>query len=129
MSDEPKPTWTEREIVLEMFPATDARLVPDGVRYRVQPAREGRRYVVREGEGPLLDLTPVPGVGNPLRPLCCDLCRRTGDRRALQLFRAEMPGSGGRRFRYLTACRDVEACEARRQDDHGIERLLRLGGA
>lgn len=129
MSDDADPIWTDREIVLELFPATDARLVPHPLRYRVEPAREGRRYIVRVGEGPVVDLVPIPEAGNPTGHLCCDLCGWTSVRRHLGVFRAEMPGSGGRRFRYLIACRDHDDCEARRVDDHGIDRLLRAGSA
>jgi hypothetical protein len=40
-------------------------------------------------------------------------------------MRSEVPGSAGRRFRYLMACRDTDACDARRFDDDSVEVLLR----
>jgi hypothetical protein len=42
-------------------------------------------------------------------------------------LRADVPGSEGRRWRYLTACFDTEACDARRLDDDRIDRLLARG--
>lgn len=127
MSDESKSTWTAREIVLELFPATHERLVPRPLRYRVEDEGDGRMAIHDRDadEAVAARLSPVTPAGNPTGELCCDLCQRTGTRRWLGIFRAEVPGSNGRRFRYLTACRDHRACEARRLDDAGIEALLR----
>lgn len=125
MSDEPKPTWTDREIVQELFPATPEKLVPRPLRYVLEDEGDGQ-IVVRDAAGErVARLQAVTPAGNPTGELCCDLCQRTGTRRWLGLFRAEVPGSGGRRFRYLTACRDRRSCEARRLDDEGLVPLLR----
>jgi len=125
MSDEPKTTWTDREIVLEYFPATNERLVPRPLRFRVEDEVDGH-VVVRNGDDEVaVRMTAVSPAGNPTGELCCDLCQRTGTRRWLGLYRAEVPASSGRRYRYVTACRDRRACEARRLDDDGIESLLR----
>jgi len=127
MSDEPKTTWTDREIVLEYFPATNERLVPRPLRFRVEDEVDGH-VVVRNGDDEVaVRMTAVSPAGNPTGELCCDLCQRTGTRRWLGLYRAEVPASSGRRYRYLTACRGRRACEARRLDDDGIESLLRSG--
>lgn len=131
MSDEPKPTWTDREIVLEFFPATHERLVPRPLRFELEDAGDGQ-VLVRDrhaGGDVAARLTPVRPTGNPTGELCCDLCQRTGTRRWLGLYRAELPASGGRRFRYLTACHDRRACEARRLDDAGLAPLLRESGS
>lgn len=127
MSDEPKPTWTDREIVLEFFPATNERLVPRPLRFHLHDVGDGQVAIVDRAKGGdvALRLAPVAPSGNPTGELCCDLCQRTGTRRWLGLYRAELPDSGGRRFRYLTACRDHRACDERRLDDAGIEALLR----
>lgn len=127
MSDEPKTTWTDREIVLEYFPATTQRLVPRSLRFRVEDAADGQLVVRDPDDEVAARLTAVPPAGNPTGELCCDLCQRTGTRRWLGVYRAEMPAPGGRRYRYLTACRDRRACEERRLDDDGIESLLRRG--
>lgn len=125
--EEPKRTWTDREIVLELFPATNERLVPKPLRYRVECGPDPALRIVHEEKGHVLDLTPVPPNGNPTGHLCCDLCQRSSPRRYLQFYRAELPGTGGRRFRYLTLCRDRDGCEARRLDDAGIDALVRAG--
>lgn len=124
MSDEPKATWTDREIVLEFFPRTNERLVPRPLRYRTVGGGDGTlRIVDRSGET-VLRLSPVAPSGNPTGHLCCDLCGQTSTRRYLGLYRAEVAGTNGRRFRYLSACREHRACETRRLDDAGIALLL-----
>lgn len=125
MSDEPKTTWTDREIVLEYFPATNERLVPRPLRFRVEDEADGQVVVRDRDDEVAVRMTAVSPAGNPTGELCCDLCQRTGTRRWLGLYRAEVPASRGRRYRYLTACRDRRACEARRLDDDGIASLLR----
>lgn len=126
MSDEPKQTYSAREIVLEFFPATHERLVPVPHNYRLE--RNDDRVVVRDAFGQIrLSLTPIASHGRESTPLCCDLCHGSGTRTTLEVLRSEVPGSNGRRFRYVTACRDTEACEARRLDDLAVEALLRSG--
>lgn len=125
MSDESKTTWTDREIVEELFPATPKKLVPRPRRYRLEDTGDGCVRVYGPDEEAVATLHAVQPAGNPTGELCCDLCQRTGTRRWLGLFRFEVPGTFGRRFRYLTACRDRRACEARRLDDDGVAVLLR----
>lgn len=127
MSEGSGRTWTDREIVLEMFPATPEPLVPRPLQYRVEDEGDGyARVLDREGRI-VVRLTPVTPTGNPTGEMCCDLCNRSGTRRFLGLYRAEMPGSNGRRFRYLNACRDHQACETRRLDDAALRTLLTSG--
>ncbi len=123
MNDDPEQTYSAREIVLEFFPATPERLIPRTNRYRLRRATDGD-LVVREGRKERLRLVPVPSAGSDTTQLCCDLCQWTDRRQLMQTVRAEVPGSNGRRFRYLTACRDYEACEARRLGDETIEALI-----
>lgn len=127
MSEDPKTTWTDREIVLEFFPHTPERLVPRRLRYRVEDGGDGRKRIVDRSGAAVVDLSPVAPSGNPTGHLCCDLCGQSSTRRHLGLYRAEVAGTGGRRFRYLSACRDDRACELRRLDDAGIARLLAPG--
>ena len=85
--------WTDRDIVLEYFPATHERLVPHDLAYHLEDAGDGV-IVVRDREGEeAARLTVVTPHGNPTGELCCDLCQRTGTRRYLGLYRAELPSS------------------------------------
>ena len=127
MSRGPKPTWTAREIVLDLFPATHERLVPRPLRYRLEALDDGVVAIVDRSGRQAARLAPVTPHGNPTGHLCCDLCQRISTRRFLGLYRVEMPGSDGRRFRYLSACRDHDACDTHRLDDAGIDRLLASG--
>ena len=126
MSDEPRRSYTGREIVLELFPATPDRLVPKPSAYTVERDADDAGLVVRGRENgrELLRLAPVERHNRRSLQLCCDLCHWSGNSRDLRFLRAEVPGAEGRRWRYLTACVDVEACDARRLDDARIDRLL-----
>ena len=126
MSDDSGPHWTDREIVERYFPGTDVRLVPKTLRYRLLEGRGGTVLIHdRTGDAPVGVLSPVPTAGNPTGELACDLCRRSGTRRFLAPYRLEVPGTRGRRVRYLTACRDRRACEARRADDETLATVLK----
>jgi hypothetical protein len=120
--DDPQ-TFTAREIVLEFFPATPQRLIPRASEYSVRFAEDGGRVVRHRGDD-ALTLRPIPSAGRDRTQVCCELCGWSGPRRDFDTLRAEVPGSDGRRFRYVIACRDADACEARRLDDGALERLL-----
>jgi hypothetical protein len=125
VSDDTPRTFTGREIVLELFPATPRRLVPDTSAFAVTALDDGAREVRAAEDGRVVArLLPLSPAGRADTPLCCDLCDWSGPRRDLTTLRSEVPGSGGRRWRYLTACRDGDACEARRLDDAALARLL-----
>ena len=126
MSDEPRRWYTDREIVLELFPATPDRLVPRSSPFALDRADDDAGVVVRDrGSGrALLHLASVERRNRRTLQLCCDLCHWSGSSRDLRFLRADVPGAEGRRWRYLTACVDVEACDARRLDDGALERLL-----
>jgi hypothetical protein len=122
VSEDPK-TYSAREIVLSLFPATDAALVPNPEPYRFEATPEGLR-VHRDG-AELVRLAAVSSAGRASTQLLCDLCQRSAPRPYLQVFRAEVPGSKGRRYRYVTLCRDTKGCEARRRgEDSAVEALL-----
>lgn len=125
MSEEPKHSYTALEIVEEFFPATPARLVPRDLTYRLERSVDGDVRVMDAEGTERLRMTPVEGSGDEAAHLCCDLCHTSSPRDRLHLMRSEVPGSSGRRFRYLMACRDTDACEARRLDDGPVEILLR----
>ncbi len=125
MSDGDEPnSYTAREIVEEFFPATPQRLIPRPSAYSVRFAEDGGRVVHRRAGGDALELKPVPSAGREAVHVCCDLCDWAGPRREFDTLRGEVPGSDGRRFRYVIACRDADACEARRLDDAMLERLV-----
>ena len=124
MSEEPKPTYSAREIVLEFFPATDERLIPRPRAFRVHRNGQGELLIRDHEERVLSRLQPVKPAGNPTTQLCCDLCGWSSNRLFLQVMRAEVPGSSGRRFRYVTACRNTDDCEVRRLDDDPVRALL-----
>jgi len=124
VNDEPEHTYSAREIVLEFFPATSERLIPRTSRYRLVREGDGALIIFEREGGERLRLLPVEAAGHFATRLCCDLCQWTAARQYLGLYRAEVPGSDGRRFRYVTACRDTDACEARRLDDASLLTLL-----
>lgn len=126
VSDEPKETYTAREIVLEFFPATPKHLIPRTNAYRLERGKHSEVVICDRSGCELLRLIPVKVAGASTSQLCCDFCFWSGIRQYLQAFRVEVPGSAGRRFRYVTICRDTEACEARRFDDKAVEALLRI---
>lgn len=127
MSDETRRSYTGREIVLELFPATPERLVPRTARYRLEGDPDESGTIVRDrADGrALLRLAAVERRNRRTVPMVCDLCQHAATSRELRFLRAEVPFSEGRRWRYVAACVDVDACDARRLDDEPIERLLR----
>lgn len=123
--NDPKQTYTAREIVLELFPATHERLIPKPRRFALERSSDGTVRIRNAAGAVELHLTPVHTAGNHTTQLCCDLCDHSSNRQYMQLVRTEVPGSDGRRFRYLTVCRNTEACESRRFGDEPVEALLR----
>lgn len=124
MSEESKRTYSARDIVLEFFPETDRRLIPRVNAYQLDRGGDGDLIIRDRDERELVRLQPVSTSGNASTQLCCDLCGWSSIRQYLQILRAEVPGSNGRRFRYLTACRNTSDCEARRLDDEAVKALL-----
>lgn len=127
MSDEPQPTHSAREIVLELFPATHSRLIPEHLNYQLS-SHAGQFVLINRADKVLLKLEPVAPSGKANVQLCCDFCQHSAARQFVQLFRAERPDSGGRRFFYVSLCKNTAACEVRRLDDQPVERLLRRVG-
>lgn len=124
MNDDPPRLYTAREIVLEFFPATNPALIPRPRRYRLTADPDGLGVIVWVAAGEVLRLRPVERHNRREMPLCCDFCGVAGSSRYFQFLRADVPGAEGRRWRYRTACVDVDACDARRLDDASIDALL-----
>ncbi len=126
MSEEEAQTYTAREIVLEFFPATDDKLVPGSESFQLKCQDNGNLLICNNQTEQELLLIPVKYTGQANTQMCCDLCSHSAPRQFLQMFRMEMPGSQGRRFRYISLCQNHEACDARRIDDGPIKALLAL---
>ena len=124
MSDDTRRFHTAREIVLEFFPATNPALIPKPRRYRLVETPDDTGVVIHAAAGEVLRLTSVERHNRRPMPLCCDFCGSAGNSRYFRFLRAEVPGAEGRRWRYRTACVDVDACDARRLDDAPIDALL-----
>jgi len=122
--DDNERTYTALEIVTEIFPATPDHLLPRRSKYRLERLDNGDLQLRGNDGRPLLTLEAVPQSGDPNHKLSCDLCRHSAGRDSMVMLRIGVPRSNGRRWRYLTACRDEVRCEARRHDDATIDRLL-----
>ena len=127
MSDEPK-TYTDRDIVLELFPATDASLVPYRSKYSLTKSGLGNVLVLRSTGEELLELTPISSAGRATTVLCCDFCQHSAPRNFFHHVRASVPASKGRKFVYVSLCRNTHNCELRRLDDAPVEKLLERVG-
>jgi hypothetical protein len=125
VSDDSPRLYTAREIVLELFPATNPALVPRPRHYRLIADPDDQGVLVVAAIGTLLRLVNVERHNRRAMPLCCDFCGAAGNSRYFRFLRADVPGAEGRRWRYRTACVDVDACDARRWDDAPIDALLR----
>lgn len=124
LSDEPHHTYSAREIVLKFFPATPERLVPNSADFRLEFDPEGNLVILNAVHKPLLTLFPISASGKASTQLCCDFCQRSAPRYHAQVYRIEIPASQGRRFRYITLCKNLEECASRRFDDKAIRALL-----
>ena len=122
--DNESKTYTDREILLEFFPATDDKLLPASRAYRLESSGDGHILLRDEKRDRAAVLTPISQAGSASTQLCCDLCNRSAPRHYLQMFRAELPGSKGRRYRYVSLCRDAQGCNLRRMGDASFEALL-----
>jgi hypothetical protein len=124
LSDEPHHTYSAREIVLELFPATPERLVPDVNDFQIENDNDGNLVILNAVHKPLLTLFPIQASGKAYTQVCCDFCQRSAPRYQSQVYRIEIPTSQGRRFRYITLCKNLEECSSRRFDDKPIRSLL-----
>lgn len=124
LSDKPQPTYSAREIVLEFFPATPERLIPEVAHFRLEHTPEGNLVILNTVAKPLVTLFPVASAGPAYTQVCCDFCQRSAPRYQTQVYRIEIPASQGRRFRYLTLCKHTEECNARRFSDKPLRNLL-----
>ena len=123
-NDGQRRTFSAREIVEEFFPATPPLLIPGRKRFQLRRSASGELKVFDAEGRELLVMEPLNQVGDLDQRLCCDLCLHSAGRASLALHRVPVPGSNGRRWRYVTACRDEVGCESRRRDDAVLDQLL-----
>lgn len=100
-----EPSFDERELILELFPGTDPDLLPPGevLYYRDE---EGKVHIAEEP----LEMVLEPLEATPsTAPVLCEACLRQMSRASVQFFRFSV-GPSGRRWRYLTLCRDTNQC-------------------
>lgn len=124
MSGDAERTFTALEIVTELFPATPDHLIPRARRYHLTRLDNGDVQLSGPPGTPTLVMETVPQAGDPGQRLSCDLCGHSAARESMGMLRIAVPGSNGRRWRYLSACRDLSHCASRRSDDSALERLL-----
>lgn len=110
--------------MLEFFPATPERLVPDVNDFQMELDSDGNVVILNAVHKPLLTLFPIPSSGKAYTQVCCDFCQRNAPRYQNQVYRIEIPTSKGRRFRYVTLCKNLEECSSRRFSDKPIRSLL-----
>ncbi len=127
VSEDPQKTYSARDIVLEFFPATPKRFIPEHLNYQLSN-HAGQFVLINRADEVLLKLEPVSPSGKNSLPLCCDFCQNNASREFIQLFRAEKPGSKGRQFFYVSLCKNTAACEVRRINDKPVEKLLKRVG-
>lgn len=116
-------TYTDREIVLEFFPATREDLIPAPFPYRLEALSEGQVLLEHQHKEQSVTLKPVSSTGKISTLLCCDLCGHQAARKYIQMYRGEVVGSHGKRLRYLSLCRHHEACGTRQISTKSISSI------
>jgi len=116
-------SYSEREIVLELFPATPIELIPKENRIEIKEINVLKREL-RLNDEFTLELLAIPSVGDPKTQISCDLCKKSAARKFFRTFKIEKPASNGRVFRYYWMCSDLEACKSRHSSLNGLEQIL-----
>jgi len=113
-------SYSEREILLELFPATPQELIPKENRIEIKEIGLLKREL-RLNDRFTLELLAIPPSGNPKTHISCDLCKKSAARKFFRAYKIEKPASNGRIFRYYWMCSDLEACKSRRASLNGLE--------
>lgn len=116
-------TYTDREIVLEFFPATREDLIPAPFPYRLWALQEGQVLLEHQHKGQSVILKPISTTGKASTLLCCDICGHQAARTYIQMYCGEVVGSHGKRVRYLSLCRQHEACGTRQISTKSISSI------
>lgn len=112
MNDDDEVTFSDREIVLEFFPATNKRLVPKPKRYSLEDIGNGSLKIHHLEFEKNIILTAIERSGNRGTLMSCDLCHHSAPRSYMLVYRANVPSS--KNFRYLSLCSNRKNCEERR---------------
>jgi len=127
MNDDDEVTFSDREIVLEFFPATNKRIVPKEKRYTLEDMGDGKLQIRHFEFEQTVVLTAIERSGNSGTLISCDLCHHNAARSHMLVYRANVPSS--KNFRYLSLCTNRRSCEERRISHNTLpvfERLFEL---
>lgn len=124
MNDDDEVTFSDREIVLEFFPATNKRLVPKEKRYRLEDIGNGSLKLHHFEFEHVVILTAIERSGNTGTLMSCDLCHHSAPRGHMLVYRANVPSS--KNFRYISLCNNRKNCEERRISHTALPMFERL---
>lgn len=113
MKDDDEVTFSDREIVLEFFPATKAVLVPQEKRYILEDIGDGNLKASHKSFEHHVILTAINRSGNSSTIISCDLCHHSAPRSDMLIYRGHVP-EGKQKFRYVSLCVNRKNCEERR---------------
>lgn len=116
-------SYSEREILLELFPATPEELIPKYKRFEIKEISLTSRDLLLNGKT-VLELLAIAPTGNPNTQICCDLCNNSAARKFFQIFKVEKPSSDGRVFRYYWMCANLNTCKLRGISKDRLEKIL-----
>lgn len=116
-------SYSEREILLELFPATPEELIPEYKKFSIKETTQTSRELLLDNNS-VLELLAIPPVGNPNTQICCDLCNNSAARKFFQAFKIEKPASDGRIFRYYWMCANLNSCKLRGIAEDRLEQIL-----
>ncbi|MEZ4607309.1 MAG: hypothetical protein R2880_16095 [Deinococcales bacterium] len=117
-------TYSDREIVLELFPATHEKLIPQERLYSLEELGSGMLQLKHIKLDKAVLLSPVDPSGSNSSLLCCDLCKHQALRSQMQIYRAHAEGQMS--YRYISLCRQRKACLGRYILHEPIEIIERL---
>lgn len=125
MKDDDEVTFSDREIVLEFFPATNKRIVPKDKRYIVKDIGNGKLDIQHSELKKSVTLTAIEPSGNSGTLISCDLCHHSAPRSHMLIYRAHVP-EGKQNFRYVSLCGHRKNCEERRISHNSLAIFERL---
>ncbi|HHO55387.1 MAG TPA: hypothetical protein ENK21_03290 [Trueperaceae bacterium] len=118
-----KQSYSEREILLDLFPATPKELIPKENRFELKETGLFKRELRLDNKF-ALELLAIPSSGNPNTQISCDICKASAARKFFRAYKIEKPASNGRIFRYYWMCSNLDACKIRSSNSNGLEQIL-----
>ncbi len=116
-------SYSEREILLELFPATPEELIPKYKQFKIKQSSLSQREILVNNKS-VLELFAIPASGNPDTQISCDLCNTSAARKFFKTFKIEKPSSDGRVFRYYWMCANLNSCKHRGINEARLEQIL-----